>query len=255
MSSTLPFSGKQCHRFPPFMRIFSVSPLTTGSLPSAFKSAHISLMLKTSPYSPVSLQPSLSLPSQPNSCELPTLCLYFLTSHSLLIPLIYYIEPLEAADILDSAPTISPNLLNQVSSDLHIYLSEGHILMFNFFYLKPKQHPAKLKSKIKIFLWLSLLHPPSFPPTSLAIPSQYRLSELFIQECATQWPRSPFFLFLFFSISLDDSLPILSSNGTGFISVPHKYTLERVWNTCHEGRDLSPYCPPPNNPWHTALSK
>jgi hypothetical protein len=45
--------------------------------------------------------------------ELPTR--YFLTSHSLLIPLTYYIEPLEDADIIDSAPIISPNLLNWVS--------------------------------------------------------------------------------------------------------------------------------------------
>lgn len=44
----------------PFHLYFlSLSP-HIGSLPSPFKSAHVSLVLKTSPYSPVALQPSLS---------------------------------------------------------------------------------------------------------------------------------------------------------------------------------------------------
>lgn len=107
--------------------------LTTGCLPSAFKSACVSLLLKTtSPDSPIALQPS-RFSSQPNFLELPTLCLYFLTSHSLLIPLTYYIEPLEPADIIDSTPIISPNLLNWVFSDLYIYFCKRHILPFNSF--------------------------------------------------------------------------------------------------------------------------
>lgn len=91
--------------------------LTTGSLPSASKSAQplnllVSLScLKTSPDSQ-SLSSFSGVSSQPDFLELPTLCLYFLTSHSLLIPLTYYIEPLEAACITDSTPIISPNLPN-----------------------------------------------------------------------------------------------------------------------------------------------
>lgn len=156
MSSTLPFSGKKRLRFAPFICIFSASPLTLAR-------CHHRLNLLTSlsclrlHLIPQSLSSLLSLPLQPNSCERPTLCLYFLTSHSLLIPLIYYIEPLEAADILDSAPTISPNLLNQVPSDLHIYLPEGHILRVNFFYLKPKQHPAKFTSSFGFHHYIPLV--------------------------------------------------------------------------------------------------
>lgn len=94
--------------------VFSQSLPPLLALPSAFTSAPVCLLLKkTSPDSPTALQPSPRLSSQPNFLELPTR--YFLTSHSLLIPLTYYIEPLEDADIIDSAPIISPNLLNWVS--------------------------------------------------------------------------------------------------------------------------------------------
>lgn len=150
--------------------------LSLTALPSAFKSVHVSLVLKkaSSDY-PIALQPLF-----PSQTSFSSLHFVFLTSHSLLIPLIYYTEPLEAASIIDSTPTISPNLLNQVPSDLYIYLYKGHILMFNLFKI------SVASSKVQHFLWLSLLHNPRFPPTSLAISSWCSLSEWFSQECATQ---------------------------------------------------------------------
>ena len=73
--------------------------------------AHVSVspvLKKASPGSLITLQPSPSFPSQtPFSC----LHFVFLTSHSLIL-LICYIEPLEAAGIIDSAPNISPNQLS-----------------------------------------------------------------------------------------------------------------------------------------------
>ena len=61
IASTLTVSGKLCHRFFPFICTFSASPSLAGSLPPAFKSARVSLLLKmTSPDSPLYSLPSLA---------------------------------------------------------------------------------------------------------------------------------------------------------------------------------------------------
>lgn len=119
--------------FPVSSCIFSALPsYRLNSMPSAFQFqlslSSLSCLKKTSPYFSIALQPSPSLPTQPTFLELPTLCL----SHIPLLP--HPTDTLhctfEAASIIDSTPTISPDLFTEVPSDLpYLFIQTTHFTL------------------------------------------------------------------------------------------------------------------------------